>query len=635
MQTEDYKELLLKYITGKIDESGTSPQTIVNLDRKQVDINIKQQISLRLTEEKGATSAGTYILGKIYGDQYENFLIYGNYSTGTNTYGYVCIVNRNLEIVSLLTEYNSGTLIYPLISIRQSETGQFYGLTYGTNGTDTDYRVVLFNNILSSGIADNNYQVIMRQTYIMPNSSSYRASLYRENRIVKSLDSPIYYITLHNTNNVTVIIKFTIKGQEENTWEVFETEYLMDTVQFDVLLDKSSGEEIFYFYGIDIMSNNSYDIYRSYQLQDIITPLNTINLSGTTSTFLTQVFARNKDEIYLSISINQTTTLYKVNNTSLTSLYTFNWASSNSSYLYLEETNGIVFYKQRNSGTETATITVGLLVNDTIQSYDSETTLQTTLSLYDYNDLYIFVQYNLINIYIPYLNSPDGTYILVADYNPNNYNGLPYENINALMAVKGRIINTDLQFVFARNLYNKYIKNNVTVSTIEIPNTLLNNENLFYIGIIGATNYYLFDNGASQQSDPITKNIYETLDINFYNTLTMIDDNNIYNPVENINGASRINESTSAILDYHNAQATKAKVMFTDLTYNIITIDPSTQITITNNIANYDFVIYVPSNKTVDYMQIISYDETTEYAIINGNFISGDFNRIQQKVSIN
>lgn len=639
METETYKELLLKYLTGKIDETGTSPQELVNLDRKVMNVNIKDSITAKLQNENNATTM--YILGKIYSNQYENFIIYGNYNTDANQYGYICVVNRKLEIVSLLTQYKSGTLIYPLVSIRQSETGQFYGLTYGTNGNDTDFRIALFNNVISSGALDGNYNVDLRQTYIVPNSSMYRGTLYRQNRIIKSLDSAVYYIVLHNTNNVTVFIKFTINVGSENTWEVFETEYLMDTVQFDILLDKSSGEEIFYFYGIDIMSNNNYDIYRSYQLQDIVTPLNTINLSGPTSTFLTQVFATEKDNVYISTGINQVTTLYKVNGTSLVNLYSFTWASSHSSYLYLEDINGTIFYKMKNTNNNGANITVGLLINDQLQFYDTESTSDTTNSNYDYNDFYIFMQYNLVSIYIPYIgNSGSGTYLLVSDYNPNNYNGLPYENVNSILPVKGRILTrydmtTDpvVAYVYARNLYNKYIRENITVCTLEIPNTLLNEDPIFYIGLLGATNDYLFTNVATLTGKDITKNIYETLDINFYNTITMTDDNNA-TPVINQEGATRINQSTSALLDYHNVQATKARLNFTDGTYNVITIDPATQITITGMDAEYNFIVYVPNNKSVTNLEIISYDELTVYATVTGTFAVGAFNQITQTVSV-
>lgn len=639
MLTNEYKELLLKYITGKINESGSSPQALVGLDRKDITNNIKDNITNMLRQENNATNV--VILGKIYSNQYSNFMIYGNYETSSNQYGYMCIVDSNLNIIDMLTRYDSGTLIYPLVSVRQSETGQFYGLTYGTNGNDTDYRIALFNNVLSSGILDNNYSVVLRQTYIVPNSASYRGALYRQNRITKSLDSATYYIVLHNTNNVSVVVKFTISVGEGNKWEVFEMDYLIDSVQFDVLLDKSSGDEIFYLYGIDVI--NSPSVYRAYQVQDIITPIDTVNFSYDVSAFLSQVFVMNKDTIYISAGNLSThkTTVYKVANSSLSSIYDFTWnSSSNQSYLYLENVNEIIFFKQKNAGSSSSTISIGLLENNTIVEYDNEQTNDVSNANYDYNDFYIFVQYNLVSIYIPYKLSSNGTYIFVADYSIYNYNGLPYENINSLLPTKARILSRDdnssnptLSYVFARNLYNKYIKDNTTISTLEVPNTLLNNQPLFYVGLLGATNYYLASNVATIEGTDIVKNIYETLDFNFYNTLTMVD-NNASQSIENKQGASKVNQSINASLDYHDIQATKARINFTDNTYNIITIDPSTQITINGNTANYDFVIYVPSNKNVSNVEIISYDETMVYATITGTFTLGAFNEVLQKVSI-
>ena len=639
MLTDDYKELLLKYLTGKIDESGTSPQEIVSLDRKVISNNIKDEITEELSKNNDLTNI--VILGKIYSSQYENFIVYGNYYLTNNSYGYICIVNRKLEIVKLLTKYDSGTLIYPLVSIQQSETGQFYGLTEGTNGTDSDFRSALFNNILSSGVIDNNYQVVLRQTYIIQDSPNYRVRPFRQNRIIKSLDSATYYVIFYTANNHTTIVKFTIDITEGNKWEVFETDYLIDTVQFDVLLDKSSGDEILYLFGIDILS--SPNVYRSYQLQDIITPLDSVSFSSDVSATLSQVFAFNKENVYVSAGndSSHTTALYKIVNSALSSIYDFNWSSSNPSYLYLEDVNGIVFYKKKNTGASVASVEVGLMINDELKPYDSEDTTEITNLTYDYNDFYIFIQYNLVNIYLPYKsNNGDGTYILVSDYNPNNYNGLPYENINSLLPTKSRILtrydmslDPEVAWVFARNLYNKYIKKNVTVCTLEIPNTLLNNIPLFYITILGATNKFLASNVALLEGEDIVKNLYETLDINFYNKINITDAN--HNIDVNVSdGAIRLNESTNLTLDYHSVQATKARVNFTDGTSSVVTIDAETQITISNNSANYDFVVYVPSDKNVTNCEIISYDETIVYATITGDFAVGAFNEITQVVSV-
>ena len=337
--------------------------------------------------------------------------------------------------------------------------------------------------------------------------------------------------------------------------------------------------------------------------------------------------------MYISASEEPLTVVYKVAGNTLQNIYSFSWDSTNTSYLYFEKLGEIILYKKKNAGSTSSTIEVGLMVNDVLSPYDYETTSDVQNYFYDYNDFYAFTQYNLLSIYIPYTSTTNGTYKLVADYNPNNYNGIQYESPSALLPIKSRIINTNYKYVFARNLYNKYVRGNSTVSTLEIPNTLLNDEELFYVGILGATDYTLFSNAPTLQDDPITKNIYETLDINFYNTITMLDDNNDKNK-PNLEGATRINQSVSAILDYNNTKATKARINYDDGTYSITNINAETQITIVGDTATYNFMVYIPTGKNVINLEIVSNDENTIYATIVGTFISNNFYNVEQQVSV-
>ena len=183
--------------------------------------------------------------------------------------------------------------------------------------------------------------------------------------------------------------------------------------------------------------------------------------------------------------------------------------------------------------------------------------------------------------------------------------------------------------IFARNLYNKVINDNVTVSTLEIPNTLMN----YDFGPIYEIAQQTLNSETNQEllkiNESIDKNIYETVDINLYNTLNMRS-----NGINNINGAIRINKSTANDIDYYEAQATKVRINYSDGTNYIIAIDPITQITVSNGIATYSFMIYAPENKNINNLEIISYDENTSYVTINGTFTSGKYYRITQDVYV-
>ena len=99
-------------------------------------------------------------------------------------------------------------------------------------------------------------------------------------------------------------------------------------------------------------------------------------------------------------------------------------------------------------------------------------------------------------------------------------------------------------------------------------------------------------------------------------------------------GAVRLNTSVNQTQDYQNAIANKVKINYNDSSNNIITLG-SSQITINGTIATYNFGVFIPINKTVTNIQIISNDENTVYQTIdNFQFESGSYYNISQKVKI-
>ena len=130
----------------------------------------------------------------------------------------------------------------------------------------------------------------------------------------------------------------------------------------------------------------------------------------------------------------------------------------------------------------------------------------------------------------------------------------------------------------------------------------------------------------------IQKNIYETLNINFINTINIKNSNNPNNEILNPLGASRLNNSISLTTDYNNAKGTKYRLNYTDNTSLVRSILDS-QITCINNTATYDFVIYTA--KLVNSIDIISNDEATVYQTIDGSSLAvNKFYKIIQEVEI-
>ena len=148
-------------------------------------------------------------------------------------------------------------------------------------------------------------------------------------------------------------------------------------------------------------------------------------------------------------------------------------------------------------------------------------------------------------------------YSIKEDYNKLNYNSYPYIDYSSTVATKGRIY-SDNKLVFARNLYNKTTYNNITTSTVQIPNGYLNDMTIQPKNLLSYTN-----NNIVIDTEELSKNRYESVLLNFINTINVIDEDtsNIYP-----SSANYINENinTGTQTNYENTSMTKIRINFAD-----------------------------------------------------------------------
>lgn len=621
--TQDYKDNLLKYLTGNItEESGNN---IPSFDDNEIlDKNIAENITNILTEEQNASYV--IALGKIYNEIYENYLIYGYYQdTSENYYGFIYLIDSNLNEIQMITTFESGTKLFPITALNQDENNNMYGLSYSIGQVEMTTKVLLFNNIFSSGQTTGIYKAILRNDYIVP--YNYNQAPYRQNRIIKSPDGATYYIIL-SEDNKEKFVRLTINVGSANEWVVATIPYGF-YARFDVKLDKSSGNEILKFYGINT-ANPSF--YYEYNINgDTATQIKSIQLPYIAQ-FLSQVYVKDINNIYLFISYTTAgyAGVFKVNGNQLTQIYRINLEPSGTTYKIcygtLFEINGGVFFYLNKKGTYESQLYLAFIKEDNtivitdIGQYDG---IDLFSSFYSYVDFYYKNNYNLINIYVPYYSTTNTTKKFTLDYNSINYNGVAYENTNLLVPNKARLYNSNNKMIFARNLYNKVINANTTISTLNIPNTNLNDITIYKQSLVGETNYVLMNNQGE-----ITKNIYENLNINFYVTLRMINNNDPDNQIFNQNGSNRINLSVSDTNDYDNAKATKIRINYGDNSFQIQNINFNLA-----REAYTEFILYV--NKSITSIDFISNDENTIYNTIRPEFEIGKYYKISQSVYVN
>ena len=624
--TQDYKDNLLKYLTGNLDiENGQNyPNLSENIET--LNNNLKDDVNSILAEENNAQSVT--ILGKLYNEVNDNYLIYGYYKdNSSNYYGFIYLVDGDLNEIQMITEFDSGTKLFPITALNQDEDNNIYGLTNNIIGSPSVTKILLFNNIFASGLISGTYKAILRNDYTVP--YNYDQKFYRQNRIIKSLDGATYYVIL-SSNNQQKIIKFTINVGAQNEWTEI-TLPIAFTSRFDVKLDKSSGNELLYFYGI---SNESPGKYYEYKINNETAILNkSITLPDSVVSSVSQVYVKDINNIYLHVQLYSSglSKIYKVNNNVLDTIYEIQALPSgalfvNTTITIFEINNSIFFFERYAINSEEHQVSLGYIdpnnsyIKYSVDTYPGDTTI---FNVYEYVDFYYKSLYNLVNFYVPIYKTTNTTKKITLDYNSINYNGEGYTNINSLVPNKARLYDNNNKMIFARNLYNKVINANTTISTLNIPNTNLNDVTIYNQSLIGETNYVLMNNQES-----ITKNIYENLNINFYTTLKMINNNDIDNPIFNQNGSNRINSSVSKLNDYNNAKATKIRINYGDNTNKILNID----FTITARDCYTEFMIYI--DKEISSIDFISNDENTIYNTIRPQFDIGKYYKITQGLEV-
>lgn len=623
--TQDYKDNLLKYLTGNLGQESGDNIPLFPENSETINKTIVNDITTILTNQEDAQNI--LVLGKLYNEYYSSYLVYGAYSKSNNVYyGYIYLVDDELNTIQMITEFSSGTKLFPITALNQAEDNNIYGLTYNINEETHITKVLLFNNIFASGQITGTYEAILRNDYVVP--YNYSQAPYRQNRIIKSPDSATYYIIL-SENGQEKIVRFTINVGAENEWVVASINKIFNN-RFYVALDKSSGEEVLNYYAI---SNDIPSVYYQYKIDgESATIDKSIQLEGSASGIATSVFVKDINNIYIyacyaGVGKN---IIYKVNGNSLIKIYEIDSIYDESgyyiTYITIFEINGGIFFYERYKTQNNWQISIGFIRNN-------NTYIKQLLGVYDGNPpvrlLYSYVadsfyktSYNLATLYIPFYSQNSYTKKITFDYNSINYNGEGYTDVNSLVPNKARLYDNNNKMIFARNLYNKTINANTTISTLNVPNTNLNDVTIYKQSLVGETNYVLMNN-----QENITKNIYENLNINFYTTLRMINNNDPNNQIFNQVGSNRINISVSDTADYGQAKATKIRINYSDNTTKVqdITFDYG-------NEAYTEFIIYV--NKNITSIDFISNDENTIYNTIRPELEIGKYYKISQSVYV-
>lgn len=235
-------------------------------------------------------------------------------------------------------------------------------------------------------------------------------------------------------------------------------------------------------------------------------------------------------------------------------------------------------------------------------------------------DLLVSNVFNLYNVGLIFQNM---ILNLTQIYNPNNYNSEQFTNKNSLNS-NSAILYSNESPVFARNLYNKTQNGSTTTSTIEIPNNYLNDTLVDTKNLLSENNNIIISD-----TNGFTKNIYETVYLNFVNTISVVNQNSSQSVYNNA-VATKLNTSINNPVDYNDLKLTKFRINYQDGTNTVSKLQATLQ-----DDGSYELLMTFYLSKLTDTLELISEDEQTVY--LSYNLANAEINKtysFKQRVRI-
>lgn len=641
--TNDFKQNLLNYFVGNMPrETGTTDEIIKKVE--SIDTTVYQNFIPEYTKLR--------IEGLIKDRISGNVVLYGGYIDSENVVkGILMIMTADLQPLKTYYQFDSGTYMRYIQALNQADDGTFYLIDCPDYPNDrpqsiitSEKRFIMVNNFVQSN------KLILRRSYSLPNDYK---NFYAY-KIFKDVNSANYCFVGKMLDKGTATsfayrevrtITLKIEVGQANEWNKYDSDgsgWLLG----DCYVEYDENNNLFCEITLAKTVINNRDIYlwskdytaTSFSLKTIATFDYTpyIDSDG----YSNQSIFINKNEFYF-VQNNQNWGISGITEKKYIGLYYYNIVTSEIKKIYekylgdydfcnLEaiyvNTNQNELYIQYNTNITQSPYKADYYFQRYVDKWNPvEIGLQQNF-VRGYRLFYVNNTFNKINAYM-YNNTFTANfwqlYNILEVHNSNNYNGEPYKNINSMIPNSGILYDDNNDVIFARNLYNKTVNDRVTQSTIEIPNNYLNDKMIAKQDLISETNSIMVE-----KENIITKNVYETVYLNFINTLQMINNNDTNNPILNPIGATRLNESISEVQDYDNQKISKAKINYQDGTNSIIPI-AFTQVEST---MRTNFTIYV--NKGIINIELLSQDEDTVYNTITSEFELNKIYNISQDLTV-
>lgn len=618
--TEDFKKKILDWLSGNYTvQSGNNVPQFSETESEFNDL----KDTLDTLFPHNYFLDGYLQTYDVSGDGLKYTVAYGEYNpTASSTLdqrkGFILILDDDFTLIQTITKYSSGTDFGVFLKMNVGDDGNFFAIEQVSGGTK---RFVMLNNIIAKLPNESNYKVVLKKSYSLQGAS---ANLDPYMQLIKAPGQSRYLIV--GSDYDTGYIKATelvINVGMSNEWN----DYSYNNNDFGYVDDvyanwTTQGALTFKLAGFWFSYDGDYPVGKFSELSGSSGNVGTMTLTKYGQDFnFSLVFAYyvkiiSSTEAYFSVSYkpsedatNGLEDLFHFNNGTINKIYSLESTTGSGAYdtMELYRVNNEIFFLARYSQGTIPNITYYLRIGKVIGE-----NVYTKVIYQDEDDIeYMFFtvqkQFNLYNYYVQMNTDVQKTSQV---YSSGDYNGQPYQALNSMIPNSAELSSYQVP-VFARDLYNRFINSNTTISIINVPNSYINEIDITNEKLYGETNSTLVD-----QNDIFSTNIYEELMVNFVNTLLMRNENDSNNIIDNLAGAIRLNKSISSLLDYDNCKITKYKINYIDGT-NVIKVLSSGNVSFQNSKTQYLISFYNDEEKQIKNIQLISDDESTTYQTID------------------
>lgn len=639
--TDEFKSTLFSYLTGKLKLENKNDEEIFKTIN---DIPFEKWENYLPTEFKQFNYEG------LLQDKTSDYLIlYGGYyiDHGDEARGIITILNQNFEPVKSIYQFSNGTNLRYIQCIGQSEDGEYFAIDSpeympfsSYPDRNNDRRFLMLNNFTKKINGD--FILNLKKSYYFPEGylGFYCKKIYKNPAASQYVMIGHYHIQSINYRNTIRVIELKINVGSENEWSKIDDDkkgYMMGDSYVDFQEEKYFLEILLS--KIDDLSNSIYLWQKDFEDNDFSIKRGIMTFPYKpyidTAYFRNQCCFINKNEFYFI----QNNVRY-VDDNKMIGLYYYNNSTNETKTIYEKEItdikldNELIFIDKNNNE-------IYIQFNDNINpsSMKADYSFQRLIDYKwnpqkvgtnkSYGDRAIYVSnvYNNVSIYSYGYDGESNYwqfYQIKENFNRNKYNGSSYINDNSLISDNSEIYSNN-SLVFARNLYNKTINNNITVSTVEIPNTYLNGIELTSKNLLSETNLTMVEDTNVTQ-----KNIYETMFLNFINVLQVADRNNA-TQVLNQEASTYLNNAINTDNSYDSAKLyNKVIINYQDgsskeSSYSLEnTTETSTVIA---------FGLYI--DKLINNVEIVSNDKTITYQTIDLSSLElNKYYAIRQKMEV-